>query len=74
MSLNLFVKATVKTQTNSSSLLSLPEPSMHPPGFSQADAALFYPAPVSPDPVSPLTHLGTLLNGHDAQGTGGWDR
>ncbi|XP_067361235.1 recombining binding protein suppressor of hairless-like protein isoform X2 [Channa argus] len=47
---------------------------MHQPGLSQADAALVYPPPVSPDPVSPLTHLGTLLSGHDAASTGGWNR
>lgn len=44
------------------------------PGFPQADSALFYPPPRSPDPVSPLTHLGTLLAGHDAPRTAGWDR
>ncbi|XP_049445895.1 recombining binding protein suppressor of hairless-like protein isoform X1 [Epinephelus fuscoguttatus] len=43
------------------------------PGFPQADSALFYPPPRSPDPVSPLTHLGTLLAGHDAPRTAGWD-
>ncbi|XP_078027744.1 recombining binding protein suppressor of hairless-like protein isoform X2 [Epinephelus lanceolatus] len=44
------------------------------PGFPQADSALFYPPPRSPDPVSPLTHLGSLLAGHDAPRTAGWDR
>ncbi|XP_033482135.1 recombining binding protein suppressor of hairless-like protein isoform X1 [Epinephelus lanceolatus] len=43
------------------------------PGFPQADSALFYPPPRSPDPVSPLTHLGSLLAGHDAPRTAGWD-
>ncbi|GLD58042.1 recombining binding protein suppressor of hairless-like protein isoform X2, partial [Lates japonicus] len=48
---------------------------MHQPGYSQADTALLYPPSLSPDPVSPLTHLGTLLAGHDAPRTGnGWDR
>ncbi|XP_059185442.1 recombining binding protein suppressor of hairless-like protein isoform X2 [Centropristis striata] len=50
------------------------ETSCTQPGFSQADPALLYPPPLSPDPVSPLTHLGTLLAGHDAPRTGGWDR
>ncbi|XP_029287434.1 recombining binding protein suppressor of hairless-like protein isoform X2 [Cottoperca gobio] len=44
------------------------------PGFSQADSAPLYPPPLSPDPGSPLTHLGTLLAGHDAPRSGGWDR
>ncbi|XP_029358217.1 recombining binding protein suppressor of hairless-like protein [Echeneis naucrates] len=39
----------------------------------QADPAPLYPPGLSPDPVSPLTHLGTLLAGHDAPRTGdGW--
>ncbi|XP_023254701.1 recombining binding protein suppressor of hairless-like protein [Seriola lalandi dorsalis] len=51
---------------------------MHQPGLSQAEPALLYPPALSPDPVSPLTHLGTLLAGHDAPRTGtgtgnGWD-
>ncbi|XP_069025689.1 recombining binding protein suppressor of hairless-like protein [Embiotoca jacksoni] len=51
------------------------ETPMHQPGFSQADPALLYPPPLSPDPLSPLTHLGTLLTGHDAPRTaGGWER
>ncbi|XP_056258645.1 recombining binding protein suppressor of hairless-like protein isoform X2 [Seriola aureovittata] len=54
------------------------EASMHQPGLSQAEPALLYPPALSPDPVSPLTHLGTLLAGHDAPRTGtgtgnGWD-
>ncbi|XP_030275697.1 recombining binding protein suppressor of hairless-like protein [Sparus aurata] len=43
-------------------------------GFLPTDPVLLYPPPLSPDPVSPLTHLGTLLAGHDAPRTGGWDR
>ncbi|XP_078105566.1 recombining binding protein suppressor of hairless-like protein [Sander vitreus] len=50
------------------------ETSTTQPGFSQADPALFYPPPLSPDPGSTLTHLGTLLAGHDAPRTGGWGR
>ncbi|XP_036957645.1 recombining binding protein suppressor of hairless-like protein [Acanthopagrus latus] len=42
-------------------------------GFLPTDPVLLYPPPLSPDPVSPLTHLGTLLAGHDAPRTGGWD-
>ncbi|XP_071350284.1 recombining binding protein suppressor of hairless-like protein isoform X2 [Trachinotus anak] len=43
------------------------ESSLHPPGLHRADPALLYP-------VSPLTHLGTRLVGHDAPRTGiGWD-
>ncbi|KAK2861509.1 hypothetical protein Q5P01_001042 [Channa striata] len=45
---------------------------MHQPGLTHTDPALLHPAPA--DPVSPLTHLGTLLSGHDAPRTGGWDR
>ncbi|XP_042260834.1 recombining binding protein suppressor of hairless-like protein [Thunnus albacares] len=48
--------------------------SMHQPGYPQADPALLYPPPLSPEPVSPLTHLGKLLVGHDVPRTGGWDR
>uniref|UniRef100_UPI0037E72712 recombining binding protein suppressor of hairless-like protein n=1 Tax=Semicossyphus pulcher TaxID=241346 RepID=UPI0037E72712 len=44
------------------------------PGYPQTDPALLYTSPLSPDPVSPLTHLGTLLSGHDAPRSGGWDR
>lgn len=47
---------------------------MTQPGFPQADPSLLYPPPVSPGPLSPLTHLGTLLAGHDAPRSGGWDR
>ncbi|XP_013771322.1 recombining binding protein suppressor of hairless-like protein [Pundamilia nyererei] len=47
---------------------------LHRPGFPEADTALLYPPPLSPDPISPLTHLGTLPSGHDAARTGGWDR
>ncbi|XP_026205240.1 recombining binding protein suppressor of hairless-like protein [Anabas testudineus] len=50
------------------------ETPLHLPGLSPADPALFSPPPVSSDPVTPLTHLGTLLSGHDAPRTGGWDR
>ncbi|XP_039971994.1 recombining binding protein suppressor of hairless-like protein isoform X2 [Xiphias gladius] len=51
------------------------EPPMHQPGYSQAGTALLCPPSLSPDPVSPLTHLGTLLAGHDAPRAGdGWDR
>ncbi|XP_042366559.1 recombining binding protein suppressor of hairless-like protein [Plectropomus leopardus] len=50
------------------------ETSATQPGFPPADSALFYPPAVSPDPVSPLTHLGTLLAGQDAPRSGGWDR
>ncbi|KAM6947122.1 recombining binding protein suppressor of hairless-like protein [Lycodopsis pacificus] len=50
------------------------ETSRTQPGSSRPDPALFYPPPVSPDPVSPLTHLGTLLAGHDAPRSGGWNR
>ncbi|CAJ1051174.1 recombining binding protein suppressor of hairless-like protein [Xyrichtys novacula] len=50
------------------------ETSTTQPGYPQADPALLYPPPISPDPVSPLTHLGTLLSGHDAPMSGGWDR
>lgn len=49
--------------------LVLSEAPMH-----QADPALLYPPALSPHPGSPLTHLGTLLAGHDAPVTGdGWD-
>ncbi|XP_028284597.1 recombining binding protein suppressor of hairless-like protein isoform X2 [Parambassis ranga] len=50
------------------------EASLHQPGFSQPDPALLYPLPPSPDPLRSLTHLGTLLPGHDAPRTGGWSR
>ncbi|KAF0034731.1 hypothetical protein F2P81_012489 [Scophthalmus maximus] len=51
------------------------EAPMHRPGCSPADAALLFPPPLPPDPLRPLTHLGTLLAGHDAPRTGGgWDR
>lgn len=52
----------------------LSETLLHRPGFPEADTALLYPPPLSPDPISPLTHLGTLPFGHDAARTGGWDR
>lgn len=48
--------------------------SRHQPGIIHADTSLLYPAAASPDPISSLTHLGTLLAGHDAPGTGRWDR
>ncbi|KAM7421856.1 hypothetical protein PAMA_010083 [Pampus argenteus] len=48
--------------------------SVHQQGYTQADPALLFPPPLSPEPGSPLTHLETLLVGHDAPRTGGWDR
>ncbi|XP_075939630.1 recombining binding protein suppressor of hairless-like protein [Anarhichas minor] len=50
------------------------ETSSTQPGSSRPDPALFYPPPLSPDPVCPLTHLGTLLAGHDAPRSSGWNR
>ncbi|KAM9758393.1 recombining binding protein suppressor of hairless-like protein isoform 2-T4 [Menidia menidia] len=44
------------------------------PGPPHADPALLYPLTLSPGPISPLTHLGALLGGHDAHRTGGWGR
>ncbi|XP_074532301.1 recombining binding protein suppressor of hairless-like protein [Halichoeres trimaculatus] len=43
-------------------------------GYPQADPALLYPSSLSPDPVIPLTHPGTLLSGHEALRSGEWDR
>ncbi|XP_015256605.1 PREDICTED: recombining binding protein suppressor of hairless-like protein [Cyprinodon variegatus] len=48
------------------------ETSMQQSRLSHADAAL--PPSFPTDPTNPLTHLGTLLPGHDAPRTGGWDR
>ncbi|KAM9859252.1 recombining binding protein suppressor of hairless-like protein [Aulostomus maculatus] len=50
------------------------ETTQHQPGHLRAAAALPYPPPLSPAPPSPLTHLGTLLVGHDAPRTAGADR
>ncbi|XP_029006503.1 recombining binding protein suppressor of hairless-like protein [Betta splendens] len=46
-------------------------------GFSQAHAGLLAPPPASPQPLSPLTHLETLLDARDARdapAAGGFDR
>ncbi|XP_054473141.1 recombining binding protein suppressor of hairless-like protein [Anoplopoma fimbria] len=40
----------------------------------ETETPALYPPPPTPGPGSPLTHLGVLLAGHDAPGTGGWDR
>ncbi|XP_047439551.1 recombining binding protein suppressor of hairless-like protein isoform X2 [Mugil cephalus] len=50
------------------------ETSLQQLGFTQADTAFLFPPALPPNPVSPLTHLGTLLPGHDAPKTGGLDR
>ncbi|XP_072237653.1 recombining binding protein suppressor of hairless-like protein [Leuresthes tenuis] len=50
------------------------ETSVHQPGLSHADTDLLYSLTLSPNPISSLTHLGTLLAGHDAPRTGGWGR
>ncbi|XP_061583031.1 recombining binding protein suppressor of hairless-like protein isoform X2 [Cololabis saira] len=50
------------------------ETSVNPGGLSQEDSVLLYTLPLSPDPSSPLTHLGTLLAAHGAPRTGGWGR
>ncbi|XP_017287000.1 recombining binding protein suppressor of hairless-like protein isoform X2 [Kryptolebias marmoratus] len=49
------------------------ETSVHQLGLSQTATPLLPPFPLSPDPTNQLTHLGTLLPGHDAPRTGGWD-
>lgn len=54
--------------------ISFSDTSMQQPGYPQTDPTLLYPPPVSPEPVSSLTHLGKLLVGHDVPRTGGWDR
>ncbi|KAL6112604.1 rbpjl [Pungitius sinensis] len=40
------------------------------PGSRQADSARLFPPLGTPPPASPLTHLGTLLAGRDAAGSG----
>lgn len=70
--LNLQLKC--YTSIKYSVLLVLTETSMHQLGLNQADTPFLYPPALSPNPVSPLTHLGTLLSGHDTPRTGGWDR
>ncbi|KAM6927972.1 recombining binding protein suppressor of hairless-like protein [Xenentodon cancila] len=50
------------------------ETSVNQPGLSQEDSVLLYTLPLSPDPINPLTHLGTLVAGHNAPRTGGWGR
>ncbi|XP_032405292.1 recombining binding protein suppressor of hairless-like protein [Xiphophorus hellerii] len=50
------------------------ETSMQQAIFSHTDSALLPTFPLPPDPTNPLSHLGTLMPGHDAPRTGGWDR
>ncbi|KAG7236877.1 hypothetical protein INR49_000181 [Caranx melampygus] len=62
------------SETGGGPVVGTGEAPMHQPGLPQADPALLYPPALSPDPGSPLTHLGTLLAGHDAPMTGNeWD-
>ncbi|XP_043978506.1 recombining binding protein suppressor of hairless-like protein [Gambusia affinis] len=50
------------------------ETSMQQAIFSHTDSALLPTFPLPPDPTNRLSHLGTLMPGHDAPRTDGWDR
>ncbi|TWW54759.1 Recombining binding protein suppressor of hairless-like protein [Takifugu flavidus] len=50
------------------------ETQVPPPGPPLADTHHLFPPAAAPGTVGPLTHLGTLLAGDDAPGSGEWDR
>ncbi|XP_029682780.1 recombining binding protein suppressor of hairless-like protein isoform X1 [Takifugu rubripes] len=50
------------------------ETQVPPPGPPLADTHHLFPPAAAPGTVGPLTHLGALLAGDDAPGSGEWDR